>query len=181
MNRPRPRRLGHLVLNVRDIQASVKFYTEIVGLEVSDWIGDQMVFLRSSTDHHDLALAQLRSDDPRAIEPVVPGRPGLEHFSYEVASLEEIETLGRFLQENNVEIVRGIGKHGPGENVFLVFKDPDGNYVEFYCEMLQIPKGSTYEARVWPDDIDGFDRWHYSRFLVPPPDWGPSIDPDKGK
>ena len=60
MNKLKPRRLGHMVLMVRDIQKSAKFYTEVVGLEVSDWIGENMVFLRAGTDHHDLALAQMR-------------------------------------------------------------------------------------------------------------------------
>lgn len=172
MNRPLPRKLGHLVLNVRDIQASVEFYTEIVGLSVSDWIGDQMVFLRAGLDHHDLALAQIQ---PGAIaaNTYEPGRPGLEHFSYELASLEEIEQMGKFLQEKGIEIVRGIGKHGPGDNLFLVFKDPDGNYVEYYAEMIQVTKETPHTARVWPNDIDGFDQWHYDRFLVPIPDWAP--------
>ena len=48
MNKLKPRRLGHMVLMVRDIQKSAKFYTEVVGLEVSDWIGENMVFLRRS-------------------------------------------------------------------------------------------------------------------------------------
>ena len=43
---PKPRKMGHLVLMVRDIRASAKFYTDVVGLQVSDWIEDQMVFLR---------------------------------------------------------------------------------------------------------------------------------------
>ncbi len=179
MDRPKPRRLGHLVLNVRDIQKSVKFYTEIVGLEVSDWISDQMVFLRSSVDHHDLALAQIPPGEAAAADTYRPWRPGLEHFSYELASIDEVEVMGRFLQEKEVEIVRGIGKHGPGENVFLVFKDPDGNYVEFYCDMVQIPKGTAHTAQVWPADLDGFDQWHFKRFLVPPPDWGPRPDDKK--
>jgi catechol 2,3-dioxygenase-like lactoylglutathione lyase family enzyme len=186
MGRPLPRRLGHLVLNVRDIQASVKFYTEIVGLTVSDWISDQMVFLRCGTDHHDLALAQIPpgAGEGGAHEDTYrPGRPGLEHFSYELANLDEIEQMGRFLQDKGVEIVRGIGKHGPGENVFLVFKDPDGNYVEYYCDMVQVTADRPYTANVWPMDLDGFDQWHFKRFLVPPPDWGPaptgSADPKK--
>ena len=179
MDRPKPRRLGHLVLNVRDIQKSVKFYTEIVGLDVSDWISDQMVFLRSSVDHHDLALSQIPRGEAAANDTYRPWRPGLEHFSYEMASLEEVEVMGRFLQEKNIEIVRGIGKHGPGENVFLVFKDPDGNYVEFYCDMVQIPKGEVHAPQVWPNDIEGFDQWHFKRFLGPPPDWGPRPDDKK--
>lgn len=173
MQRPKPRKLGHLVLNVRDIHASVRFYTEIVGLEVSDWISDQMVFMRCGEDHHDLALAQIAPGDAGRTNTYTPGRAGLEHFSYELASLAEIEQMGRFLQEQGVEIVRGIGKHGPGENVFLVFKDPDGNYVEFYCDMVQVTQERPYTARVWPMDLDGFDQWHFKRFLVPPPEWGP--------
>jgi catechol 2,3-dioxygenase len=159
-------------LNVRDLAASVGFYTEIVGLTVSDYIEDQMAFLRCSHDHHDLALAQSPREGP-ARDTYIPGRPGLEHFSYEVGSLDEIEEAGRFLQEHGVEIVRGIGKHGPGENLFLVFKDPDGNYVEFYADMVQVTADRPYTARVWKNDLDAFDQWHFEKFVVPRPDWGP--------
>lgn len=171
--RPRPRRLGHVVLNVRDLAASVHFYTDIVGLEVSDYIEDQMAFLRCGHDHHDLALAQIDRAAPLGENVYAPGRPGLEHFSYEVGSLAEIEETARFLAERGIEIVRGIGKHGPGANLFLVFKDPDGNYVEFYADMVQVTAQEPYTPRVWKNDLDAFDRWHFEKFVVPPPDWGP--------
>jgi len=171
--RPRPRRLGHVVLNVRDLAASVRFYTEIVGLEVSDYIEDQMAFLRCGHDHHDLALAQIDRSAAPATNTYTPGRPGLEHFSYELASLAEIEEAARFLQSRGIEIVRGIGKHGPGENLFLVFKDPDGNYVEYYADMVQVTDARPYAPRVWRNDLDAFDQWHFQRFLVEPPQWGP--------
>ncbi|HZS69139.1 MAG TPA: VOC family protein [Burkholderiales bacterium] len=172
--RPRPRKMGHLVLMVRDIQKSAKFYSEIVGLEVSDWIEDQMVFLRCGSDHHDLALAQLPKDAEHFDKMYNPfSRPGTEHFAYELGSLAEVESAARFLKEKGVEIVRGIGKHGPGENVFLVFRDPDGNHVEFYCDMVQIGRDQPHQAKVHPNTLDAFDQWHFKRFVVPPPDWGP--------
>lgn len=171
--RPRPRRLGHVVLNVRDLQASVRFYTEVVGLEVSDYIEDQMAFLRCGTDHHDLALAQIPSNGPQRDATYQPGRPGLEHFAYQLGSLAEIEEAARYLQAKGVEIVRGIGKHGPGENLFLVFKDPDGNYCEFYAEMVQVTREQPYAPRVWKNDIAAFDQWKFERFVVPPPEWAP--------
>lgn len=165
MYRPKPKKLGHIVLLVRDIRASVKFYEDVVGLTVSDWIDDRMVFLRAGEDHHDMALAQL---PPNAAERQ-PGTPGLEHFSYQVESFEVIEKTVEMLKERGITIDRGPGKHGAGENCFMVFKDPDGNNVEFYCDMRQITDDAPYEPSVWDDGIDAFDVWHLERFAVPPP------------
>ncbi|KAF1039921.1 MAG: Manganese-dependent 2,3-dihydroxybiphenyl 1,2-dioxygenase [Burkholderia lata] len=169
MNSLRPRRLGHMVLMVRDIHRSAKFYTEVMGLKVSDWIGDQMVFLRAGTDHHDLALAQLPKDSPDFDDLPRYSRPGLEHFSYLVDSIEEMERSVKVLQSHGVEIVRGIGRHGPGDNFFLVFKDPDGNNVEVYCAMEQIGERDPREPQVWERTVESFDQYRFARFVVPPP------------
>ncbi|MBS0417864.1 MAG: VOC family protein [Proteobacteria bacterium] len=166
MFKARPRRLGHLVLKVRDLERSTQFYTEIVGLQVSDWIENRMVFLRAGQDHHDLALAQL---PPEAAASDNAERPGLEHFSYFVPDFTEIEAMAQLLKERGIPIVRGPGKHGPGENTFLVFKDPDGNNVEFYSDMVQIDAEHPHEAKVWKDSIDSLDQWHFSKWAVEPP------------
>lgn len=166
--RPRPTKLGHLVLKVRDIKRSLAFYTEVVGLEVSDWIDDRMVFLRCGADHHDLALLQL----PHGHTDAPSGQyPGVEHFSYRVESLAEIEQVAKMLQARGIEIDRGIGKHGPGENTFLVFRDPDGNNVEFYSDMTQITGKTPYTPSVWDgQELETFDQWRLEHFLVPPPE-----------
>jgi catechol 2,3-dioxygenase-like lactoylglutathione lyase family enzyme len=166
----KPRKLGHLVLAVRDIQKSVEFYTEILGLQVSDWISDQMCFLRAGTDHHDLALSQIPKESADINDLPRYSRPGMEHFSYLVDSIEDMELAAKMLQARGVEIVRGIGKHGPGENCFLVFKDPDGNNVEIYCEMQQIPLGEAHGPQVWERNVESFDQWRFARFVVPPPE-----------
>lgn len=176
MDKIRPRKLGHLVLAVRDIHASVAFYTEVLGLEVSDWISDQMVFLRCGEDHHDLALSQIPKDSPDIDDLPRYSRPGMEHFSYLVDDLAEMERAVKLLQDRGVPIVRGIGKHGPGENCFLVFKDPDGNNVEIYCEMRQITEADPYVPSVHPRSLEAFDQWRFARFVVPPP---PAVVADK--
>ena len=55
------RKLGHVVLNVTDLEASVRFYTEVLGLAISDRYPDSMVpggmvFMRCNADHHGVAL-----------------------------------------------------------------------------------------------------------------------------
>lgn len=167
MYKPKPTKLGHLVLKVQDIQSSVKFYQEVVGLKVSDWIDDRMVFLRSSSDHHDLALLQLPANQ---IDKQDPELSRLEHFSYHVETIDEIKRIAKMLQERGIEIDRGVGRHGPGDNTFIVFKDPDGNNVEFYSDMLQVTEDEPYEAKVWDGkELETFDQWHLKEFLVEPP------------
>jgi len=165
MYRPNPKKLGHIVLWVRDIRASAKFYEEVVGLTVSDWISDRMVFMRAGEDHHDMAFVQLPENAPDR----APVSPGLEHFSYHLETFEEIEKTVEMLQQRGVTIDRGPGKHGPGENCFIVFKDPDGNNVEFYCDMRQVTEDDPYEAKVWEDGLESFDVWRLEKFVVPPP------------
>lgn len=168
MYRPKPTKLGHLVLKVRDIQASLAFYQDVVGLDVSDWIDDRMVFLRSGQDHHNLALLQMT---PEEIARHEPGRSPVEHFSYHVENIAEIEAIAAMLVERGVPIDRGIGKHGPGGNSFLVFRDPDGNNVEFYSDMIQVgPDFPPHDPQVWSGaEMATFDRWALEHFLVPPP------------
>jgi catechol 2,3-dioxygenase-like lactoylglutathione lyase family enzyme len=167
-DRPRPKRLGHLVLWVRDLKKSTAFYTDILGLTVSDWIGDRMVFLRAGTDHHDLGLVQLPPDQLRDKD---DSGPRLEHFSYFVETFEDVERIARFLQHKGVPIDRGPGKHGPGANTFLVFKDPDGHNVEVYSDMIIVDQDHPHEAKVWPDSLETFDRWGLKKWLVEPPAW----------
>lgn len=165
--RPRPTKLGHLVLKVRDIQSSVAFYTDVVGLEVSDWIDGNMVFMRCGQDHHDLALLQLPPDH---IDAPAGSYPSVEHFSYRLETMGEMEQVAEMLQARGITVDRGIGKHGPGENTFLVFRDPDGNNVEFYSDMRQVTADSPYSASVWDGKkLETFDQWRLQRFLVPPP------------
>jgi len=173
---PKPTRLGHLVLKVKDVQKSVKFYQEVVGLTVSDWIDDRMVFLRASSDHHDLALLQLPANQ---INNQDPEQSRIEHFSYRVETIAEMKKITEMLLERGIEIDRGLGRHGPGDNTFIVFKDPDGNNVEFYSDMLQVTEQNPYEASVWSGlEMGTFDQWDLKDFVVEPPERIKAILPD---
>jgi catechol-2,3-dioxygenase len=166
MNMPKPLKLGHLVLRVKDLENSIAFYQDIVGLSVSDRVGKRMAFMRAGADHHDLALVQMSDTDIANSNSMFTN---VEHFAYQVSDYSAIEAATKILQENSIEITRGPGKHGSGENCFIVFKDPDGNNIEFYSDMRQITPDKPYTPTVWNDDIDTFDQWRCEKFVVEPP------------
>jgi catechol 2,3-dioxygenase-like lactoylglutathione lyase family enzyme len=89
------RKLGHVVLNVTDIEAAVRFYTEILGLQISDRYPDSMVpggmvFMRYGTDHHGVALVGGAKPLPES---------SLNHFAFEVGTLAEVFDARRWLRE----------------------------------------------------------------------------------
>ena len=71
------RKLGHVVLKVRDAQRSKDFYMRTLGLQVAHDSPDA-VFLSVGTEHHDLALFQLATDE----SPGAAG-PGLHHAAWQ--------------------------------------------------------------------------------------------------
>ncbi|MFP6732754.1 MAG: VOC family protein [Rhodospirillales bacterium] len=56
-------KIGHLVYEVSDLEKTVKFWTEVMGFELSDRNHLGMAFLRCGTDHHAIALTH--SEGPR--------------------------------------------------------------------------------------------------------------------
>ena len=124
------RRLGHLVLRVRDVERSEKFYTEVLGLIVTGKRPGRMVFFSApeTGSSHELACM--------AVGPEAPGpeqdRVGLYHMAWQVDSVEELEAFHRRLKEQDATIV-GYGDHGMSAGVY--FLDPDGNEVECYYEL----------------------------------------------
>lgn len=136
---PRPKRLAHLVLRVRGIQRSEKFYTTILGLEVRDRSFDMVFLSLDETSSHDLALMPLPSDAPGPEET----RAGLYHFAWQLESFDELKRMHEHLKENKVEIV-GYGEHGISSGIH--FLDPDGNEIEVFYELPrdQWPKGELF-------------------------------------
>ena len=122
------RRIGHVVLKVRDAQRSKDFYTRTLGLKVA-YDSPGAVFLSFGTQHHDLALFQLATGE-------APGeaQPGLHHVAWQLGSFEELQAAHRELSALGV-VVESTVEHNVTRSVY--FPDPDGNRVELYCDMVE--------------------------------------------
>jgi catechol 2,3-dioxygenase len=127
-------KIGHVVLNVADVAHSVRFYTEILGFEVSDIYPEDMVpggmaFLRCNPDHHGIALVGSRSGPNDNVE--------LNHIAFEVASLDEVIRARDHLARHGVRIDFA-GRRRAGCQIAVEFRDPDGHRLEIYWGIDQI-------------------------------------------
>ena len=142
--------LSHIVLHSPDPKSLLKFYEDVLGFQLSDWIGEFMVFLRCNPAHHRLAI--------------MPGKPALNHVAFDVSSVDEMmRGLGRLTKEG-VKLSWGPGRHTAGNNTFTYYLTPNGNAVEYTsdveeCDENWVPR--TFEMR---GDI--VDQWGTGRIIM---------------
>ena len=124
------RKLGHVVLNVRDAAESRDFYTRTLGLRIShEDLKQGAVFPEFGREHHELALFQMATG-----EPPEASQPGLHHMAWQLGSFEELQAAYRDLKAMGVAVESTI-EHNVTRSVY--FRDPDGNRVELYCDMVE--------------------------------------------
>ena len=128
-------KLGHFVYEVSDVERTVKFWKEVMGLIETDRNRHGMVFFRCGADHHAIGLKPMR-------EGKIPERDmktglQMEHLAFEIADQAMLMKAKAYLIENNIPIVFE-GRKGAGCNISVNFLDPDGYEFEIYCEMDQI-------------------------------------------
>ena len=133
--------LGHVVLYVRDIERSRRFYRDVLGWrEVSGHMPAPLpvAAFSSGRTHHELLLIEVGPD----ATPVPDGRRlGMYHFGLKVGTTdEELREALHHLNEAGVE-VRGTADHGVTHSLYVA--DPDGNEIELYIDV---------QPEVWRDD-----------------------------
>jgi catechol 2,3-dioxygenase-like lactoylglutathione lyase family enzyme len=133
------RKIGHVVLNCRDVERSVKFYTEVLGFQISDVYPDEMVpggmvFLRCNTDHHGIGLVGSLDGAAPNVE--------LNHIAFEVGTLDEVLLAARRLRECGATIDFE-GRRRAGVQIAVEFRDPDGHRLEIYWGIDQVGSEGT--------------------------------------
>ena len=124
-------KVGHVVLGVRDPQASVKFYTEALGMEevnILDLGEMKMAFLTFGERDHDIALIQVPDDEP-------VGSSGFSHTALEIEGGEDqLKELYKKLTDYGTK-VEMTADHILTKSFY--FLDPDGNRLELFAQILE--------------------------------------------
>lgn len=158
------KQLGHIALYSSDPLTTSQFYGNSLGFRVSDWIADVFCFMRCGPDHHTLNFVKGRERR-------------LHHIAFELRDGSHMHAACDLLGRKNLKILWGPVRHGPGHNVAIYHRDPDGHLVEMFYSI----------DRMVDEELGYFEPqpWHADRpqrpkvWLRGPSDkWGLPPDPD---
>ena len=150
----KPLRLGHILVFSPDVDKSVAFVTEALGMGLADRAQDVIAFTcaRRDSDHHVVAFAK---------SPEV----GFHHASFQVSDPDEVGRGGRALLAKAGRGDWGFGRHTIGSNFFHYIQDPWGSWFEYYSDM---------------DHIDDYSLWTPTNYDMEDSlaSWGPEVPHD---
>ena len=107
-----PRRLGHTLLFTGRHEQQVQFWTDVMGLAVSDRITGKVTFMNvGAGDHHVFGF-------------ITSTHPGFHHASYEVPSIDAIGAGANRMHAAGYSRGWGLGRHTIGSNFFHHTADP---------------------------------------------------------
>lgn len=135
---PRIRKLGHVTIGTPEAAEVERCFVDVLGFRISDRFPGVLAWARCNRDHHSVGFAPAEA-------------PGVHHVAYEIESWAHYEVFLDRLTRLGTRLVWGPGRHGPGNNLFAYFADPEGNLVEIYSDLIQIENEHDYVALDWDD------------------------------
>jgi catechol 2,3-dioxygenase-like lactoylglutathione lyase family enzyme len=135
----RPVRLAHVNLNCAEIEATQRFFERALGFKLTDR-SKMMAFVRCNSDHHTVVLAEANNDT-------------LNHIAFLMPDFDSVMRGAGRMIDDGYPLGWGVGRHGPGNNIFAYFVDPTGFVIEYTSDVLQVD--DSYVVRgpdqwVWP-------------------------------
>ncbi len=149
MANDRPFKLSHVVLNSERVDDQTDWFCDALGFRLSDKT-ERMNFIRCSPDHHSIAFAKM-------------GGASLNHTAFEVPDFDALMRGAGRVKQKGFTVDWGVGRHGPGNNIYTYFREPNGLVVEYTAEVEQVD--DSYKAggpEDWAKRVGGPDRWGFA-------------------
>jgi catechol 2,3-dioxygenase-like lactoylglutathione lyase family enzyme len=140
-----PRKLGHVNFLTGALDEQLRFYNEVLGMRITDWLGDGGVWLYTGTDHHVMAL-------------IDKGAAHFHHLAFELVDIGQMRMALDHLGRHGRWLGWGPVRHGVGGNIASYVRIVEEEcFVELYCDMEQLQP--DHQPRVWPDDRFSSNTW----------------------
>ncbi len=120
--------IGHVHLKVSNLERSIEFYQNVLGMKLRQRMGSSAAFLAFDNYHHHLGLNVWQSKGGTA---PAPNNTGLFHFAVLFSTRKELAIAVKRIVEHGVTL-DGAADHGVSEAIY--FRDPDQNGIEIYWD-----------------------------------------------
>ena len=140
--------LQHITFASLDVQAFQNFYHNQLGFDITDRVvaaDGTLVTCFTTSNHEHHTIACFKSD-----------RKGMDHHSYEAGEWNYIKDWCDHFASNDIQLIWGPGRHGPGNNLFVFIEDIDGNWIEVSAELETVHGRPT---KNWPQSERTLNLW----------------------
>jgi catechol 2,3-dioxygenase len=162
---PAGTRIGHVHLEVADLDRALAFYCGILGFDLIQRLGSSAAFISAGGYHHHIGLNTWESKDG---PPPAPGTTGLYHLAIVYPTRAALADALKALTAHKIPL-DGAADHGVSEALYL--RDPDHNGVELYWDRPQDtwPRSPSGELVMYTHQLDLHNLLTSSDRSVPDP------------
>ncbi len=142
-----PKMLSHVVLNSRHTAANSELFTGVLGFRKRDETRS-MDFLGCTPYHHSIAFTR----HPDA---------SVNHIAFDLETIDQLMRGSARLKKHAFDVQWGVGRHGPGANIFAYFIDPHEFVVEYTTDMARVSDADYVPGNpeIWGKRGAALDAW----------------------